>query len=231
MSTPQAAEFFQAWDTYAKVVADDYMFHRAIGEGVRSALETRFRGRPFSILDLGCGDAATFSPLLEGLPVKSYRGADLSAAALELARKNLSRLGRPVELLQADFMRALEESPAQDAIYASFSLHHLATLNKEAFFRLAARRLAPRGLLLVADVFREEGQGLEAYYRDYCAWLRGAMTGLTAAEQDGVCDHLVNNDFPEPASLLEAQAASAGLAALPGVRPHKWHGLMLFAPA
>jgi len=228
MDKPQAAKFFQVWDTYAKVVAANYMFHREIGAAIRAALAARFGARAFSILDLGCGDAATFAPLLEGLAVKSYSGVDLSEAALARAAKNLARLSCPVELIRADFMGALEAAPAHDAIYASFALHHLQTERKGEFFKLAARRLAPGGLLLLADVTREEGESLEAYHRNYCGWLRGAMTGLDAAEQDGICVHLVNNDFPETASTLQAQAEAAGLRPLPGARPHKWHGLMLF---
>jgi SAM-dependent methyltransferase len=229
MNTPQAAEFFQVWDTYAKVVAANYMFHREIGDGVKAALQARFGDRPFSILDLGCGDAATFAPLLEGFNIKSYRGADLSEAALELARRNLARLSGPVELLQTDFMSALAEAPATDVIYTSFALHHLSTERKGEFFELAAQRLSPGGLLLVADVNREEDESLDAYLHNYCAWLRGAMRTLAEAELDGICDHLVNNDLPEPVSLLNAQAEAAGLRSLPGVAPHKWHRLMAFA--
>lgn len=229
MTKPQAAAFFQVWDTYAKVVAANYMFHREIGEGVKAALKARFGDRPFSILDLGCGDAATFAPLLEGFVAKSYRGVDLSEAALALARQNLARIACRVELLQADFMSALADAPATDVIYTSFALHHLSTERKGEFFGRAAQKLAPGGLLLVADVNREEGESLEAYHRSYCDWLRGAMTGLEPAEQDGICDHLVNNDFPEPVSALQALAAAAGLRTLPGARPHKRHGLMVFA--
>lgn len=229
MDRPQAVEFFQVWDTYAKVVAANYMFHREIGEGVKAALKARFGERPFSILDLGCGDAATFAPLLQGFSVKSYRGVDLSAAALALARQNLARVACKVELIRADFLSALAEAPTTDAIYTSFALHHLSTEGKKEFFKLAAQKLAPGGLLLVADVNREEGESLEDFHRNYCAWLRGAMTGLAPAEQDGVCDHVVNNDFPEPVSLSNAQAEAAGLRAAPGTRPHKWHGLTVFA--
>jgi cyclopropane fatty-acyl-phospholipid synthase-like methyltransferase len=229
VNTPQATEFFQVWDTYAKVVAGDYMFHRAIGDGVRAALSARFGDAPFTLLDLGCGDAATFAPLLEGLNVKSYRGADLSEAALALARQNLARLPCPVELVQSDFVSALGEAPPMDAIYTSYALHHLSTEGKADFFRLAAQRLTPGGLLLLVDVNRAEDERPEVHFRDYCAWLRRTMTALSDNEQDGLCDHILNNDFPERLSLLQAQAEAAGLHAQPGVRASKWHGLSVFA--
>jgi hypothetical protein len=69
-------ECFDLWDTYQKVVAADYMFHREIGADVRRVLRARTAGQPFSFLDLGCGDAATLVPLLEGLALKRYKGVD-----------------------------------------------------------------------------------------------------------------------------------------------------------
>jgi cyclopropane fatty-acyl-phospholipid synthase-like methyltransferase len=230
MDQPSAVGFFQVWDTYAKVVAANYMFHRELGEAIKAALRAHFGDRSFSMLDLGCGDAATLAPLLPGLALKSYQGADLSEAALKLAAKNLSGLSCPVKLVEADFMAALADASPQDAIYSSFAIHHLTTERKADFFRLAAQKLNPNGLLVLVDVTREEGQGLAAYHRAYCDWLRETMVSLSREEADQICDHLVNNDLPEPYSLLETQAEAAGLKPLPGALPQKWHRLMLFAP-
>lgn len=231
MNEPAAVRFFHVWDTYAKVVAANYMFHREIGEAVRDALRARFGERSFSVLDLGCGDAATFAPLLEGFALKSYKGADLSEAALALAAKNLSRLPCPIELTQAELMSELAAAQPVDVIYISFALHHLSTEGKAAFFSLAANKLTPSGMLLLADVVREEGQSLAAYHLGYCDWLRDSMATLDTSEKDAICDHLVNNDFPEPCSVLRAQADSAGLRMLPAATPQKWHRLMPFVHA
>ena len=231
ISNPDAIDFFRAWDTYAKVVAANYMFHRELGQGVRDALRRRFEGRSFSLLDLGCGDASAMAPLLEVLSLKSYRGVDLSKPALALAAKNLARLGCPVELVEADFMSALRNSAPQDAIHSSFAQHHLSTEGKAEFFALAAKRLDPDGLLILVDVTREENESHDDYMRNYTDWLRETMTSLASQEHDQICDHLTQNDFPETASTLRAQAERAGLVALDGLVPHKWHRLLLFAPA
>ncbi len=228
MREPAAVRFFHVWDTYAKVVAANYMFHREIGEAVRAALRAQFGARSFSVLDLGCGDAATFAPLLHGFALKSYKGADLSEAALALARKNLAGLTCPVELVQADMMSEIEAADPVDAIYVSFALHHLATERKQAFFDVAAEKLAPGGILLLADVVREEGQSLPAYHAAYCEWLRDSMTRLDSGEKDAICEHLVNNDLPEPLSVLRAQAERAGLRMMTVAEPQKWHRLMPF---
>lgn len=57
------------------------------------------------------------------------------------------------------------------------------------------------------------------------------MVSLSDAEKDAICDHILNNDLPEMASVLRAQAADAGLRALPMVSPQTWHGLLPFVHA
>jgi hypothetical protein len=74
MTEHSSGSFFDAWDTYQKVVAGDYMFHREIGAELKRVLHALFGGRSFSILDLGCGDAATLAPLLGG-----WRSSDTRA--------------------------------------------------------------------------------------------------------------------------------------------------------
>jgi len=231
MNDASAIRFFHVWDTYAKVVAANYMFHREIGEAITEALTARFDGKPFSVIDLGCGDAATFAPLLEGRPLKNYRGADLSEAALALAKENLSRLGCPVELDHTDMMSELATAPSADVINVSFALHHLTTEQKAEFLRLASKKVAPGGVLLLTDVMREEGQSLPDYLSTYTNWLRRSMVTLSDPEKDAICDHILNNDLPELASVLRAQAADAGLRALPMVSPQTWHCLLPFVHA
>lgn len=231
MNEPAAVRFFHVWDTYAKVVAANYMFHQEIGQAIKAGLRDRFGARPFSILDLGCGDAATFAPLLDGFAVKSYRGADLSEAALTLARQNLSGLSCPVVLTQTDLMSELEAAEPHDLIYVSFALHHLTTVQKAGFFRVASQKLAPGGLLLLADVVREEGESLPDYLDAYSNYLREAMVALEDAERDAIREHILSFDLPEPCSVLRAQAESAGLRMLDAAAPHKWHRLLPFVKA
>ena len=231
MSEQTAAEFFDAWETYRKVVAGNHMFHREIGIEARAALRERFGDSPFSLLDLGCGDAATLAPLLEGFALESYRGVDLSRTALALAARNLAALPCPVELAEDDLMSALAAAAPCDAIYSGFAVHHLTTAEKAEFFKLAARKLSPGGLLLLVDVVREEDESIAVYHASYCDWLRRSWTGLEPAEREQVCAHLTENDAPEPWSVLCTQAEAAGLAPLADEAGYKWHRLMRFARA
>jgi hypothetical protein len=107
----------------------------------------------------------------------------------------------------------------------------LRVLQEGEFFRLASRRLAPGGLLLLVDTMREEGETLDDYVRRYCAWLRREWAGLSAQEKEFICDHIINNDRPEPFSTLLTQARAAGLEVAPGGARHGAHWLTCFAHA
>lgn len=231
MSAPSGENLFDLWNTYAKVVASNHMFHSEIGLALDHMLRTRFAGRAFSMLDLGCGDAATLAPLLEKLALARYKGVDLSQTALSLARENLKGLDCPVELVNAHLLDGFSDGDAYDVIYTSFALHHLPTEEKAEFFRRAGRSLKEGGLLLLVDVVRDENQPLDEYHRRYCDWLRETWTCLEPEERESVCDHLVNNDQPEPFSVLEAQARAAGLEILPGGVQCNWHRLICFERA
>ena len=232
MPAHASKSFFDTWDTYQKVVAGDYMFHREIGVALKRVLRAQFGGQPFSILDLGCGDASTLTPLLEGLALQRYKGVDLSETALALAAENLKALACPVDLAHADILAALAaESVAYDVIYSSFALHHLPTAQKAEFFQLAAQKLNKGGVLLLVDVVREEDETLEVYHERYCDWLRRGFSALNGDEKNLICDHIVNNDLPDPCSVLQAQARAAGLKAASGSTRFGWHWLLSFTPA
>lgn len=230
VTTRTSSEIFvNAWDLYQRVVAADCMFHREIGAELRQLLRERFDTRPFSLLDLGCGDAATLVPLLEGLAVARYKGADLADPALALAAENLKALSCSIDLAHEDILAALAEGATYDVIHTSFALHHLPTEQKGEFFRLAARRLNEGGLVLLVDVVREEDESLPVYHQRYCDRLRSTWAVLDRDEKDRVCEHIVNNDMPEPLSVLEALARSAGLRAGSRSARFGWHRLMTFA--
>lgn len=230
---PEASSeiFVNAWDTYRKVVAANHMFHKEIGAELHRILQSKFGDRAFSILDLGCGDAATLAASLTGLRLECYKGVDLAEPVLALAAETLQSLACPVELAHEHVLEALAEDARYDVIHSSFALHHLPTEEKGRFFDLAAQRLNARGLLLLADVVREEGESLDAYYQRYCGWLRGAWEVLDNAEKDLVVDHIVNNDRPEPLSVLRALAAAAGLQIDAAGVGHGAHRLLSFTRA
>jgi ubiquinone/menaquinone biosynthesis C-methylase UbiE len=227
-ATHYSGEFFDVWDIYRKVVVNDYMSHRALADDIRRVLTSRFSGRPFSLLDLGCGDASVAAPIFREFPLVSYRGVDLSNTALSLAAVNLKALSCLVDLAHEDMLSALTEDASYDVIYTSFVLHHLSTEDKGEFFRRAASRLTPGGLLLLVDVAREENETLPAYLDKYCKWVRSSWDRLSTQEREAVCEHLSNNDRPELVSRLESQARAAGLTPVGDATNYSWHRLLCF---
>lgn len=226
-----SGEIFDLWDTYKKVVVKDFMFHAALGEEVERALRERFEGRAFTLLDLGCGDAHVFAPVLRRTPPASYKGVDLSDTALALAAENLKSLPCPVQLAHSDILSALSDGVTYDVLHSSFVLHHLATADKAEFFRRASRALAPGGVLLLVDTMRDENETRDDYLKHYFDWIEKDWPGLSRSEKDAIFEHISSSDYPEPLSVLDQQARMAGLKRLPGDIPHRWHHLMRFERA
>jgi methylase of polypeptide subunit release factors len=67
------------------------MKHFEFQECTKNALN-QFANHPFSILDLGCGDASSLKPILKKSMVTNYLGIDLSSSAIEIAKSNLKQL-------------------------------------------------------------------------------------------------------------------------------------------
>jgi SAM-dependent methyltransferase len=107
MKTDPIYIFRKTWATYQKVISNNLMFHREITTAVRKLLESR-QG-PLNVLDLGCGDAAHISKILNPDQVAEYCGCDLSPYALDVARNNLEAFGISVHLLCRDMVAVLRE--------------------------------------------------------------------------------------------------------------------------
>ncbi|MDO9105628.1 MAG: class I SAM-dependent methyltransferase [Methylovulum sp.] len=222
-----AADFFDTWVIYRSIVAHNNMFHREIYADVAEFLAGL--GDGFSMLDLGCGDAACLAPVLAGAAIMEYRGVDLSETALQLAAKNLAALPCPVSLQQTDLLQALHENPTQyDVIFSSFAVHHLSLPQKTAFFRAAHSRLNHNGRLLLIDTVRAEGEDLPAYLHAYCQWIDKDWIGITPEEKAVACEHIMEYDFPENMSTLSAISAQAGFTSCCQLNQYRWHRVLCF---
>jgi hypothetical protein len=67
------AQFQQQWATYRKLVESDCLSHREVGGILRGTLNEVFK-RPFSFLDIACGDASAMKAALAGTKVHHYHG-------------------------------------------------------------------------------------------------------------------------------------------------------------
>ena len=222
-----STEFFvDTWEVYRKLVAANDMFHRELYVEV----ETRLRpadGQPFSLLDLGCGDAATLAPVLRRLPVSRYLGVDLSPVALELAAANLQGLSGAVAFQLGNILDTLaDEMEPVDVIFSSFVLHHLDADEQVAFLQGCRRHLRPSGQLLLIDVLRDEGQSLPDYLDAYIGVMERDWTALTPEECHYATTHVRHSDRPGTLSELRARSEVAGVRKFQPVRRHTWHHLV-----
>ncbi|MFM7034335.1 MAG: class I SAM-dependent methyltransferase [Planctomycetia bacterium] len=194
----------------------NWMAHREIFNAVRALVLTRYPG-PFTLLDLGCGDAGFIKGTFDETGLWAYTGIDASQAALAKAREELARARFQVQLLEADMLAYLRENPSPasntrtfDVILASYAVHHLPVQEKQEFFQLAREQLAPRGSLLFADIFRRDGETRAAYLEHYVGMMRRDWSGMSPEGLASTIEHVTQRDFPETAEVLRELALEAG---------------------
>ncbi|CAK6701324.1 methyltransferase [Synechococcus sp. CBW1107] len=218
--------FDRQWSTYRRVVDHDLMEHQALSAATTAAIEGWLAQRPPGspqphMVDLGCGDLALLAPLLRRLPLGSYHGLDLSAPVLPRAAAQLQGVPYPCAWREQDLLSwALEGSVPADAgsastapvdlIHSSFAVHHLSDEQKGQFLAGARSRVAPDGMLLWADVFRDPGESRDSYLQRYVQRIRKGWTSIPAEEGQRVIDHLSQFDFPADAAAIESMAEACG---------------------
>jgi SAM-dependent methyltransferase len=214
--TPDSAirAFFDQWHLYELLIRHDYMAHRGIHRALRASLE-EFPRSPFSVMDLGCGDASVVARTLSGLPVSKYVGVDLSEIVLEMAAERFAGAAYSVELVACslgDYI-ARPETERVDVIIAGFAVHHLRDDEKAAFFSDCFGKLNPCGDLYLFDVFRQEGQSRAEYLDSYCAVLESEWASLSSEQKSSISEHIRTFDFPVPYETMRGFARPAGFEA------------------
>ena len=206
---PSQAVFQQEWRIYRILVDGNYLFHqeayaclhRILVEGVR---------RPFRFLDIACGDAVASAKALTGTAITHYRGIDLSAAALDLARVALAELACQVTLEHADYVDALRDwSDAVDVVWIGLSLHHLRADEKLDVLKAIRRVLPDDGHLLLYEAASPDGEDREAWLKRWDA----QQPRCAPEEWETMTAHVHAADFPETSSRWVSLAREAGFAA------------------
>jgi ubiquinone/menaquinone biosynthesis C-methylase UbiE len=212
-SDEEALELFrQQWIVYQKLIDHDYLDH-VDAYGTLHRTLTRTIDRPFSLLDLACGDAAAMVRALRGTRVAHYHGVDLAAPALELARDNLDALGCAVELEQRDFVEAMRDRPEPaDVVWIGLSLHHLEAADKRTLMSEIRGVVGERGCFLIYEPACYEGEDLGQYFERYERVARH-WTALTPVEWNALLTHVRTCDVPETVSSWLALGHDAGFAA------------------
>jgi SAM-dependent methyltransferase len=204
-------QFFDQWQLYKKVVALNYLHHRQAYAAVAGALD-RF-ARPFRFLDLGAGDAAWTSRVLQRRPVQRYEAVDLSPVALDLARQNFAGAAFETAFTTGDFCETLRSGGSlEDVIFIGLSFHHLPLADKMAMLPVIRARLAEGGSFLCYEPIKAEGENRERVLERWWQDVLQNWTELTAEELRAVQDHVFNNDYPESCEAYERMARESGFA-------------------
>lgn len=144
-----------------KVDFDDYTdnYNRLLREGTSffSTSEAYFAkykvdilrrevpGTARRILEYGCGIGRNIPFLQAGFPGATIVGSDISAASLEIARKENSCVDFFLEQPDAD------TAGSYDAIFIAGVFHHIPVGERSAVMKTLFRRLAPGGAIVIFE--------------------------------------------------------------------------------
>lgn len=87
-ASDEQAMFNRQLAIYRQIVGANLMFHREVYTLLRTLLRDQIQ-RPFSFLDIACGDASASAAAFRYSSIARYYGIDLSSASLEIAKEEL----------------------------------------------------------------------------------------------------------------------------------------------
>ncbi len=189
--------FKTSWAAYRKILENNYMGHVQAYQVLRDILNAEMT-KPFSFLDLACGDAYYSSRALRDTRIAHYTGIDLSAAALTAAKEQLKRLDCKIELKSGDFneFESISEPPL-DVIWIGLSLHHLDTAEKAGFMKRVHNALSDDGIYLIYEPVYIDGENRDAYFVRIKRIIESTWTGLSEKETAALLDHVKTTELPE----------------------------------
>jgi len=208
---PEALKIFQVeWGIYQTLVRANAMHHREIGQILRQEIARRF-DRPFTFIDLACGDASLAHMILNGTQVARYEGLDLSRPALQCAAENLKDVPYEVDLDEEDMVSgAARRTEAADMIWCGYSIHHLQSAEKQEMLTSIHRALKPGGIFVNAEPVCMTGETRKDYTGRWHRELRQRFHMLSDAEFGHVWQHVETYDFPETPEDWIAMGEKAG---------------------
>ncbi|MBK1989964.1 methyltransferase domain-containing protein [Sphaerospermopsis aphanizomenoides BCCUSP55] len=210
-----AKEFFsQQWQLYQKVLKNNYMGHREIYHVLHELLVKHWQ-KPFTMLELGCGDASFTTQALLNTQIAEYTGIDVSVPALENANKNSVVNGCQGNFITGDCWQltkelAQDEQQKFDVVFTSFALHHLQVEEKEDVIKNVQNLLKPGGFFILIDVVRQENEDRDSYVQRYLGNVKKDWSLITPEEYKMMDNHISSSDFPETQSKLKNISQKVG---------------------
>lgn len=189
--------FIKNWSLYRKIIENDNMSHKDGYAKLEEILKEDFK-RPFSFLDLACGDAFYSSRTLKATSARQYIGIDVSDQALSLAKEELNKTELKFTLLRADFFefdKILENSV--DVVWVGFSIHHLEKLKKLEFMKKVKYALRDEGVFMIYEPVLIDGEDLESYFHRFQKTYTKHWRGLSEEEKESLLEHVRESERPE----------------------------------
>lgn len=194
--------FFDQWNLYQKIMHNDYLYHHEIYKILHELLAVSFH-EPFSVLDLGCGDAFFMGKAVSDTLVDRYVGVDISEIALDLARNNMADVPCSRSFVKGDFYALLDGDMGKfDLIWTGLSMHHLSLLQKDHFIAKCCQILKPDGRLMAFEPTMRDGEDRDEFCRRWRNVCISKWNALSDEEKEGISRHVFSSDFPESLTTL-----------------------------
>jgi SAM-dependent methyltransferase len=198
--------FFSQWEIYRLCIEHNTLHHREVGAILHRELLPQ--SKPFTFLDLACGDADLTAAALSGTNVRAYTGVDFSAPALASAAERTAALNVPREFHEQDFTRFLSNHRGTfDITYLGLSLHHLQAAEKRRAL-IDLRRIT--NTLYLFEPILHSGETRDECLTRWHRTMDGPYDPFPPEARETLWTHVHTSDFPESESTYLGYAREAG---------------------
>jgi 2-polyprenyl-3-methyl-5-hydroxy-6-metoxy-1,4-benzoquinol methylase len=196
----EAADFFNAnWQNYINFVKENKMGHQEMLSVLNQFLHEHMKKRPFSFVDVGCGDSSTICPILLDNPIKKYIGIDIAEDVLKTAPIHLARLNCEKKFIFDNMTNAIAslQKPV-DIIFSSHSVNHLPSYQQKYNFIYQCKdKLKPDGFFIMIDGILEENQNREQLLERVENTYKQLYPNISLEDLERLMNHHRSRVFPE----------------------------------
>ncbi len=207
--TNSASQYFNDnWKKYQAILETNTLYHREMMAALTAFLEQHFSDKPFSLVDVGCGDASVIHAVLKHQKLKSYTGIDAAEAVLELAEQHFADIDCEKSFICGNMQQAIKRLPGNyNIIYTSYAVHHLALTEKAAFLQDCYDKLEPNGYLVLIDGILRPGQTRESWLDALANRIQVTQDLTDEQINDRMNAHSRQADFPIEIATYKAFAS------------------------
>ena len=202
--------FDRQWDLYQRAIGADILGHKEMFSLLDSFLTSRFADRPFRFADLGCGDASAVLNTLRTKNVAHYIGVDAAEDLIEKAEEILRPLHCEKTLICENMQTMIGRLPRPiDAIFCSYSLHHLQQADKTKFIQDCYEALNSPGYFILVDGVAMDQETREQWLDRLENRFRTMVPDFTPADTAEIMQHPRTYDYPETIAQFRSIAGKS----------------------